>query len=99
MRSTRCCERPETRSMSNNTIYNVTVDFEKLFNYKQDGEVVEEFNDAVESDVIGPGQFQVSYGVIAQDQREASHRAVNLVEAKVGVSAVGPVNILDTQVV
>lgn len=80
--------------MSENDVFNVLVDFEKVSDWKDDEEVLEEFGDAVHVEVIGPGQFQVGYGVVAPNAGEAYRVASNLVEAKIGVSAVGPISIL-----
>lgn len=77
-----------------NEIYNVLVDFEKMSDAKDDDEVMEEFPSATHVEGIGPGQIQVGYGVVATSPGEAYHVAVNLVEAKIGISAVGPIQVL-----
>lgn len=81
-----------------NKIYNVLVDFEKLSNAKDDDEVMEEFPDATHVEGIGPGQIQVGYGVVATSPGEAYRVAVNLVEAQIGVSAVGPIRVFSATV-
>lgn len=80
--------------MSENIVYNVVVDFEKLSDAKDDDEVMEEFPDAIHVEGIGPGQIQVGYGVVATSPGEAYRAGVNLVEARIGASAVGPIQIL-----
>jgi hypothetical protein len=84
--------------MSNNTVYNVVVDFEKLSDAKDDDEIMEEFPDAIHVERIGHGQIQVGYGVVATSPGEAYRSGVNLVEAQIGVSAVGPIQILSGSV-
>lgn len=84
--------------MSNNNVYNVVVDFEKLSDAKDDDEVMEEFPAATHVEGIGPNQIQVGYGVCALNEAEAYRAAVNLVEARIGVSAVGPIGILSATV-
>lgn len=84
--------------MSNNTVYNVLVDFEKLSDAKDDEEVMEEFPGSIHVESIGPGQIQVGYGVVATNEAEAYRVGVNLVEAQIGVSAVGPITILGASV-
>jgi len=76
------------------TPYNVLVDFEKTRNIT-DNEVVEAFPDAIHTEIIGPGQFQVSYSVIAGDKYEAYRLAANLVTAKANAGVIGAIEILD----
>ena len=76
------------------TVYNVLVDFETLQDNKDDDEVVEEFPGATHVELIGSSQIQVGYGVVAHSEAEAYRNAVNLVEARIAISAVGPIEIL-----
>ena len=86
--------KPDAVNGAQNDVYNVLVDFEKLSDVKDDEEVIEEFSDAIHAERIGQGQIQVGYGVVATSPGEAYRVAVNLVEAKIGISAVGPITIL-----
>lgn len=76
-----------------NGIYNVTIRFEKMSRHKKDWEVVEEFPSANDVDVVTNGMFDVSLTVVADSFADAYHVAANLVTARIGVSAVGPIDI------
>ena len=89
----------QTGSHRTDEIYAVTVEFGKSTTRKDDSEIVEEFPTAVQvENQDEPGWFSATYNAVARDEGEARRSVVDLVRARVGVSAVGPIRILGTHV-
>jgi hypothetical protein len=89
----------QTGTHRNDDIYAVTVEFGKSTTRKDDAEIVEEFPTAVQvENQDEPGWFSVTYNAVARDEGEARRAVVDLVRARIGVSAVGPIRILGTHV-